>query len=45
MSMNQIIHAAVRRDVARTAQALRALGDGDTARALVVQVAWGNICR
>ena len=45
MSMNQIIHAAVRRDVARTEQALRALGDGDTARAREVQVAWRNLVR
>ena len=45
MSMNQIIHAAVRRDVGRTEQALRALGDGDTARAREVQVAWRNLVR
>lgn len=43
--MNQIIHAAVRRDVARTQQALRALREGDTARVHQVQVAWANLVR
>lgn len=43
--MNQIIHAAVRRDVDRTEQALRALADGDAARARQVQVAWRNLVR
>ena len=43
--MNQIIHAAVRRDVARTEQALRALRDGDGARARQIQVAWRNLVR
>lgn len=41
--MNQIIHAAVRRDLARTEQALRALSDGDTARAADIQRAWGAL--
>ena len=45
LSMNQIIHAAVRRDVARTEQALRTLADGDGARARQVQVAWRNLVR
>jgi hypothetical protein len=45
LSMNQIIHAAVRRDVARTEQALRDLGDGDHARARQIQVAWRNLVR
>lgn len=45
LSMNQIIHAAVRRDVARTEQALRALREGDTARVHQVQVAWANLVR
>ncbi|MDR7253891.1 DUF438 domain-containing protein [Nocardioides sp. BE266] len=45
LSMNQIIHAAVRRDVARTEQALRRLGDGDAARARQVQAAWRNLVR
>ena len=43
--MNQIIHAAVRRDVARTEQALRRLGDGDASRARQVQAAWRNLVR
>jgi hypothetical protein len=45
LSMNQVIHAAVRRDVARTEQALRALPDGDGARARQVQTAWRNLVR
>lgn len=45
MSMNQIIHAAVRRDVARTEQALRALSEGDSARARQLQLAWQNLVR
>jgi hypothetical protein len=45
LSMNQIIHAAVRRDVVRTEQALRRLGDGDAARARQVQAAWQNLVR
>jgi DUF438 domain-containing protein len=45
LSMNQIIHAAVRRDVTRTEQALRALPDGDFARARQIQVAWRNLVR
>jgi hypothetical protein len=40
LDMNQIIHAAVRRDLARTETALRALPDGDAARAAGVQRAW-----
>ena len=43
--MNQIIHAAVRRDVTRTEQALRTLPDGDTARAREIQTAWRNLVR
>ncbi|MCW2737441.1 MAG: hemerythrin hhe cation binding protein [Nocardioides sp.] len=43
--MNQIIHAAVRRDVDRIEQALRALADGDAARAGEVRVAWRNLVR
>jgi len=43
--MNQIIHAAVRRDVARIEQALRGLRDGDAARARQIQTAWGNLVR
>jgi hypothetical protein len=45
LSMNQIIHAAVRRDVDRTEQALRALRDGDSGRARQIQVAWRNLVR
>ncbi len=45
LSMNQIIHAAVRRDVDRTEQALRALADGDSGRARQIQVAWRNLVR
>ena len=45
LSMNQVIHAAVRRDVARTEDALRRLADGDAARAAQVQRAWRNLVR
>ena len=45
MSMNQIIHAAVRRDVTRTEQALRALRDGDRERARQVQRAWQHLVK
>lgn len=45
LSMNQVIHAAVRRDVIRTEQALRALDDGDSGRARQIQVAWRNLVR
>ena len=45
LSINQVIHAAVRRDVARTEQALRALREGDGARARQVQTAWANLVR
>ena len=43
--MNQIIHAAVRRDVARTGRALRDVRDGDAARAREIRTAWGNLVR
>ena len=45
MSINQVIHAAVRRDVARTEQALRALRDGDESRAREIRTAWSNLVR
>jgi hypothetical protein len=45
LSMNQVIHAAVRRDVARTEQALRALPAGDVVRARQVRTAWHNLVR
>lgn len=41
--MNQIIHAAVRRDVARTEQALRGMRDGDGARAREIKRGWANL--
>jgi hypothetical protein len=40
MSMNKIIHAAVRRDLARFAGALATFPDGSTARAGQLQNAW-----
>jgi hemerythrin-like domain-containing protein len=43
--MNQIIHAAVRRDLARTAQALRAVSDGDASRVQGVHRAWSYLVR
>jgi len=43
LSMNQIIHAAVRRDVARTEHALRAMGDGDGERAREIQRGWAHL--
>ncbi|MBC2933560.1 hemerythrin domain-containing protein [Nocardioides sp. zg-1228] len=45
LSMNQIIHAAVRRDVSRTEQALRELREGDAARAAQIRTAWRNLQR
>ena len=45
MSMNGIIHAAVRRDVARTEAALRRVRDGDGDRARQLQTAWRNLVR
>ena len=45
LSMNRIIHAAVRRDVSRTEQALRTMTVGDTARAEQVRTAWHNLVR
>jgi hemerythrin-like domain-containing protein len=45
MSMNKIIHAAVRRDVSRTEQALRALPEGDRVRARQVQRAWQHLVK
>jgi len=45
LSMNGIIHAAVRRDVARTEAALRGFRDGDGERARQLQTAWRNLVR
>ena len=43
LSINRIIHAAVRRDVARTEQALRDLPEGDVVRARQIRTAGGGI--
>ncbi|HET7172798.1 MAG TPA: hemerythrin domain-containing protein [Nocardioidaceae bacterium] len=43
LTMNQIIHAAVRRDVARTEAALRALADGDGERAAAISRGWSHL--
>lgn len=43
--MNQVIHQAVPRDLARTETALRAFPDGDAARARQLQGAWRNLHR
>jgi hypothetical protein len=40
MSMNRVIHAAVRRDLARLLDALAAFPDGDGARAKQLAAAW-----
>jgi len=42
MSMNKVIHAAVRRDLNRFIAALSAFPPGDTARAQQLSVAWAN---
>jgi DUF438 domain-containing protein len=42
-TMNQVIHAAVRRDLARLASALGAAPDGDRARAADLNRAWGQL--
>lgn len=43
LDMNQIIHAAVRRDLARMETALRAFPDRDGARAADLRRAWGAL--
>ena len=43
--MNKIIHAAVRRDLVRTEQALRGLSDGDGERARQLQRAWQHLVK
>ena len=45
MTMNRVIHSAVRRDLARLESALAAASDGDTARAHQLQVAYANLHR
>ena len=42
LSMNKVIHAAVRRDLGRFEDALASLGPGDTARAADLARAWEN---
>ncbi|MGH3510481.1 MAG: hemerythrin domain-containing protein [Nocardioidaceae bacterium] len=42
MSMNKVIHAAFRRDLARFTTALAAFSDGDTRRADQLATAWAN---
>jgi hemerythrin-like domain-containing protein len=42
MSMNKVIHCAVRRDLKRFRAALDAFQDGDSARAAALQRAWAN---
>jgi len=43
MTMNRVIHAAVRRDLGRLASALATAPDGDKARARQLQVAYANL--
>ena len=45
MTMNRVIHAAVRRDIARLAAALEVAPAGDTARARDLQRAYANLHR
>ncbi len=43
MTMNRVIHAAVRRDLSRTEAALRAMREGDRSRAEALDRAWRNL--
>ncbi len=45
MSMNRLIHRAVRRDLVRFDDALAAFSDGDARRAELLSVAWANFHR
>jgi len=45
MTMNRVIHQAVRRDLGRLEAALAAAGDGDTARAQQLERAYANLHR
>lgn len=45
LTMNDFVHAAVRRDLARTEQALRAFRDGDASRARALRRAWETLWR
>src|ERR1700755_2753901 len=42
MSMNKVIHGAIRRDLGRFRRALDAFEDGDRARAAALHRAWQN---
>ena len=42
MSMNKVIHAAIRRDLDRFGAALDGFRDGDSARAAQLGLAWDN---
>jgi hemerythrin-like domain-containing protein len=44
MTMNRVIHQAVRRDLERLGQALGRATDGDTTRARDLQRAYANLC-
>ncbi len=43
MTMNRVIHSAVRRDLDRLATALRSAADGDTSRARALQAAYVQV--
>jgi hypothetical protein len=43
ITMNEITHAAVRRDLARTEAALGGFREGDRERARALQTAWANL--
>ncbi len=45
LTMNQVIHGAVRRDLARTAAALQSFTEGDRDRAAGLTRAWQNLTR
>ena len=45
MTMNRVIHAAVRRDLERTAKALDSFRDGDTVRAEELNRAWEHLAQ
>jgi DUF438 domain-containing protein len=45
LTMNQVIHGAVRRDLERTAAALKAFTDGDRETAAGLTRAWQNLTR
>ena len=45
MTMNRVIHAAVRRDFERTAKALDSFRDGDATRAVELDRAWQHLAQ